>query len=93
MSKVVRVSDLSSGIEHTGSRRTGGLSVTGGSDLAAYYISGEYQHEQGVVAINEQQKLNLRSNIRSQLRRSSARSSGSLSSKLCVYSTAHPAIA
>jgi len=60
---------VSSGIEHTGSRRTGGLSVTGGSDLAAYYISGEYQHEQGVVAINEQQKLNLRSNIRSQLTR------------------------
>jgi TonB-linked SusC/RagA family outer membrane protein len=60
---------VSSGIEHIGGRRTGGLSVTGGSDLAAYYISGEYQHEQGVVAINEQQKLNLRSNIRSQLTR------------------------
>ncbi|HEV8216535.1 MAG TPA: SusC/RagA family TonB-linked outer membrane protein [Gemmatimonadaceae bacterium] len=60
---------VSSGIEHVGSRRTGGLSVTGGSDVAAYFVSGDYQHEQGVVAINEQQKLNLRSNIRSQLTR------------------------
>jgi TonB-linked SusC/RagA family outer membrane protein len=60
---------VSSGIEHIGSRRTAGLGVTGGSDLAAYYVSGEYQHEQGVVAINEQQRLNLRSNLRSQLTR------------------------
>jgi TonB-linked SusC/RagA family outer membrane protein len=60
---------VSSGIEHVGSHRTGGLSVTGGSDVAAYYVSGEYDNEQGVVAINEQQKFNLRSNLRSQLTR------------------------
>ena len=60
---------VASGIESTGGRKTGGLSVTGGSDVAAYFVSGEYQHEQGVVAINEEQKFNLRSNIRSQLTR------------------------
>ncbi len=60
---------VSSGIEHVGSRRTGGMSVTGGADVAAYFVSGEYQHEQGVTAINELQRLNLRSNLRSQLTR------------------------
>ena len=57
----------SSGIESTGNRRLTGLSVTGGSDLAAYFVSGEYQREQNVVAINHQQRLNLRTNLRSQL--------------------------
>ena len=57
----------SSGIESTGNRRLTGLSVTGGSDLAAYFVSGEYQREQNVISINQQQRLNLRSNLRSQL--------------------------
>jgi len=57
----------SSGIEGTGNRALTGLSVTGGSDLAAYFVSGEYQREQNVIAINHQQRLNLRSNLRSQL--------------------------
>ena len=60
----------SSGIEGIGNRRITGLSVTGGSDAVAYYVSGEYQREQNVIAINHQQKLNLRSNLRSQLTRS-----------------------
>ena len=60
----------SSGIEGTGNRRLTGLSVTGGSEVASYYVSGEYQREQNVIALNHQQKLNLRSNLRSQLSRS-----------------------
>jgi TonB-linked SusC/RagA family outer membrane protein len=60
----------SSGIEGTGNRALTGLSLTGGSDLAAYFVSGEYQREQNVVAINHQQRLNLRSNLRSQLTKS-----------------------
>ena len=47
-----------------------GASVTGGSDVAAYYVSGEYQKEQNVIAINGQQRLNIRTNLRSQLARS-----------------------
>src|SRR5215216_3589704 len=39
-----------SGIVGPGNRRLGGLSVTGGSDLAAYFVSGEYQREQNVIA-------------------------------------------
>ena len=57
----------SSGIEGDGNRRLTGVSVAGGSDVAAYYVSGEYQHEQNVIAINELQRLNLRTNLRSQL--------------------------
>jgi TonB-linked SusC/RagA family outer membrane protein len=57
----------SSGIEGDGNRGLTGLSVTGGSDLAAYYVSGEYQREQNVISINNQQRLNLRTNLRSQL--------------------------
>ncbi|HET7372704.1 MAG TPA: SusC/RagA family TonB-linked outer membrane protein [Gemmatimonadaceae bacterium] len=60
----------SSGIEGIGNRRLTGLSVTGGSEIASYYVSGEYQREQNVIALNHQQKLNLRSNVRSQLSRS-----------------------
>ena len=56
-----------SGIEGTGNRALTGLSVTGGSDLAAYFVSGEYQREQNVISVNHQQRLNLRSNLRSQL--------------------------
>jgi hypothetical protein len=57
----------SSGIESVGNRRLTGLSVTGGSDLAAYFVSGEYQREQNVIDINHQQRLNLRTNLRSQV--------------------------
>ena len=53
-----------------GNRRLTGLSVAGGSDLATYFLSGEYQKEQNVIPINAQQKLNLRTNVRSQLTRS-----------------------
>ena len=57
------------GIESDGFRRLAGLSVAGGSDAAAYYVSGEYQHEQNVISVNAQQQLNLRTNVRAQLTR------------------------
>jgi TonB-linked SusC/RagA family outer membrane protein len=55
------------GILSTGNRKLTGLSVAGGSDIATYFVSGEYQREQNVVAINALQRLNLRANLRSQL--------------------------
>ena len=58
------------GIESDGNRRLAGASVAGGSDAAAYYVSGEYQREQNVIAVNAEQRLNLRTNIRTQLTRS-----------------------
>jgi TonB-linked SusC/RagA family outer membrane protein len=57
----------SAGILSTGNRRLTGVSVTGGSDAAAYFVAGEYQKERNVVEINQQQRLNLRTNLRSQL--------------------------
>ena len=59
----------SSGILQTGDRRLLGLSVTGGADVATYFISSEYQKEQNVVPSNGLQRLNLRANVRSQLHR------------------------
>jgi TonB-dependent starch-binding outer membrane protein SusC len=55
------------GILSSGNRKLTGLSVAGGSDLATYFVSGEYQREQNVIAINALQRLNLRANMRSQL--------------------------
>ena len=60
----------SSGIEGKGNRRLTGLSVAGGSDVATYFVSGEYQKEQNVIAVNGQQRLNVRTNLRSQLTKS-----------------------
>ena len=58
------------GIESDGNRRQLGASVAGGSDNAAYFVSGEYQREQNVISINAQQQLNIRTNVRAQLARS-----------------------
>jgi len=60
----------SSGILQPGNRRLTGVSANGGTDIATYFISGEYQKEQNVVAINGLQRMNLRSNVRAQLARS-----------------------
>lgn len=57
------------GIESDGNRRQAGLSVAGGSDVAQYFASGDYQREQNVIAVNAEQRLNLRTNIRAQLTR------------------------
>jgi TonB-dependent starch-binding outer membrane protein SusC len=59
-----------SGILQPGNRRLIGMSTTGGSDVATYFMSGEYQREQNVVSSNGLQRMNLRSNVRAQLARS-----------------------
>lgn len=46
------------------------MNAAGGSDVATYYLSGEYFREQNVIPINAQQRLNLRSNLRGQLAKS-----------------------
>ena len=53
-----------------GNRRIAGLSAAGGSDVATYFLSGEYFREQGVIPINAQQRMNIRSNLRGQLTKS-----------------------
>jgi TonB-linked SusC/RagA family outer membrane protein len=58
------------GILQTGNRRLTGLSAAGGSDVATYFLAGEYQKEQNVIPINAQQRLNIRTNIRGQLAKS-----------------------
>ncbi len=52
-----------------GNRRQLGLSASGGSDAATYFLSGEYSRDQGVYDINHNQQLNLRTNVRAQLRK------------------------
>jgi TonB-linked SusC/RagA family outer membrane protein len=51
-----------------GWRSRWGLDASGGSELAQYYISGDYNREQGVYSINHQRQVNLRANVHSQLR-------------------------
>jgi TonB-linked SusC/RagA family outer membrane protein len=55
------------GMESDGNRRIAGVSAAGGSDVATYFLSGEYQKEQNVIPINAQQRLNIRTNVRGQL--------------------------
>jgi TonB-linked SusC/RagA family outer membrane protein len=57
----------SAGILETGSRQIAGLSAAGGSDVATYFLSGEYNKEQNVIPVNAQQRMNMRANVRSQL--------------------------
>ena len=52
-----------------GNRRIAGLSASGGSDVATYFLSGEYQKEQNVISVNGLQRLNIRTNLRGQLTR------------------------
>lgn len=47
-----------------GARSKYALSVSGGSDRATYYLSGDWENEEGVYANNELEKVNLRSNVR-----------------------------
>ncbi|HEX9485302.1 MAG TPA: TonB-dependent receptor plug domain-containing protein, partial [Gemmatimonadaceae bacterium] len=51
----------------SGGRKLMGLSTAGGSDVATYFLSAEYNQEQGVYDINQSRQLNLRSNLRGQL--------------------------
>jgi TonB-linked SusC/RagA family outer membrane protein len=52
----------------TGLRRKFGLSVSGGSDVVTYYMSGDFDTENGVISFNEQDRVNLRTNISSRVR-------------------------
>lgn len=45
-----------------------GMDVSGGSDVAQYFIGGDFSREQGVYAINRQRLISLRSNVRGQFR-------------------------
>jgi TonB-dependent starch-binding outer membrane protein SusC len=47
----------------TGRRQQVGLSVSGGTDVVTYYISGDMNTERGVVSFNEQDRVNLRTNL------------------------------
>ena len=53
-----------------GNRKIAGVSASGGSDVATYFLSGEYRKEQNVIALNGDQRLNIRTNLRGQLTRS-----------------------
>ncbi|HET7321144.1 MAG TPA: SusC/RagA family TonB-linked outer membrane protein, partial [Longimicrobiaceae bacterium] len=45
-----------------------GVSVSGGSERATYYLSGDYTREEGIYAISNQKQVNLRANVHAQLR-------------------------
>ncbi len=47
----------------TGRRNTTGVSVAGGNEYANYYLSGEFELNRGIVDVNDQQRVNLRSNV------------------------------
>lgn len=49
----------------TGHRSKFGLNVTGGSDLVTYYISGDYDKEDGIYKNNSLDRVNLRANLNS----------------------------
>ena len=46
-----------------GSRQKLGVSVGGGSEVVNYYLSADREADEGVVAFNDQTKLNLRANL------------------------------
>jgi TonB-dependent starch-binding outer membrane protein SusC len=47
----------------TGRRQQFGLSVSGGTDVVTYFVSGDLNTERGVVSFNEQDRINLRTNL------------------------------
>ncbi|MFL5613404.1 MAG: SusC/RagA family TonB-linked outer membrane protein [Gemmatimonadaceae bacterium] len=51
-----------------GWRERFGADVSGGSDLAQYFIGGDFYRENGVYEINRQRLISLRGNVHSQLR-------------------------
>ncbi len=52
----------------TGKRGAYGASVTGGTDQITYYLSGNYDKQRGVFAINTEQRASGRANLSVQLR-------------------------
>src|SRR5690606_17393906 len=52
-----------SDVFRTGLRQSYGLSVSGGSSLATYFVSGEWEDEQGIYEHNDLGRVNLRANV------------------------------
>ncbi|MDX1392905.1 MAG: SusC/RagA family TonB-linked outer membrane protein, partial [Gemmatimonadota bacterium] len=52
----------------TGDRQQFGGSVSGGSDLVDFFVSGEYENEDGVLPQNDLQRVNLRANVGASVR-------------------------
>jgi TonB-linked SusC/RagA family outer membrane protein len=46
-----------------GDRQNYGLSVSGGGDALTYFVSGDFDNEQGVIYFNKQDRLSLRTNL------------------------------
>lgn len=51
-----------------GWRESFGANVSGGSDVAQYYIGGDFDREEGVYAVNWQRRTNIRGNVTAQPR-------------------------
>lgn len=52
----------------TGHRAKYGLNVSGGTDLVTYYLSGDYDNEDGIYANNHLNRVNVRANLNSRPR-------------------------
>ncbi|MDP9348816.1 MAG: SusC/RagA family TonB-linked outer membrane protein [Gemmatimonadota bacterium] len=50
-----------------GSRQKYGLNVSGGSENVTYYLSGDFEDENGVYEVNELERYNLRANLGAQI--------------------------
>jgi TonB-linked SusC/RagA family outer membrane protein len=46
-----------------GDRRKAGISVAGGGEDVTYFVSGDFDREEGVISFNDQTRLNLRANL------------------------------
>jgi TonB-linked SusC/RagA family outer membrane protein len=51
-----------------GWRQTHGISASGGTQAVTYFVSGEYEREQGVYDVSQLRRITGRSNVRMQLR-------------------------
>lgn len=47
----------------SGSRQRYGASARGGNETVRYFVSGQYEEEQGVISYNQLEKLNFRANL------------------------------
>ncbi|HET7585928.1 MAG TPA: SusC/RagA family TonB-linked outer membrane protein [Gemmatimonadaceae bacterium] len=52
----------------TGFRQQYGLSLAGGNERTTFFLSGDYENEDGVYRTNDLQRYNLRANVSTQLR-------------------------
>ncbi|HVZ77219.1 MAG TPA: TonB-dependent receptor, partial [Gemmatimonadaceae bacterium] len=55
-------------VQGTGNDRNFGLSTSGGSDVAQYFISGDMTRTQGITQVNQVHAFSLRSNVSAQLK-------------------------